>query len=162
MYYINTFLFYSIIGHLIENIIYLKINSGILYGYWTPIYGIGSLFILCINYFICRKFSNKILRPFILFVSCFLILGFLELISGLLLENIFGRVFWNYSDELFSIFKYTSLKMMMIWGFISLLFIYVIHPYMNLIIKKIPKLIYLTLALLFLFDLVYTLNTLGN
>lgn len=162
MYYINTFLFYSIIGHLIENIIYVKINSGILYGYWTPIYGIGSLFILCINYFICRNFSNKIIRPFVLFVSCFLILGFLELISGLLLENIFGRVFWNYSDELFSIFKYTSLKMMMIWGFISLLFIYVIHPYMNLIIKKIPKLIYLTLALLFLFDLVYTLNTLGN
>lgn len=162
MYYINTFLFYSIIGHILESFIYTKIDSGILYGYWTPIYGIGALLIIFINFFMCKKFKNKLIRPIILFISCFFILGLFELISGLILENVFGRVFWNYSDERFSIFKYTSLKMMFIWGISSVLFIYIIHPFMNLIIKKIPKSVYLTLAFLFIFDLIYTLITIGN
>jgi uncharacterized membrane protein len=162
MYCINTFLFYSIIGHFIENIFYTKIDSGILYGYWSCVYGIGALIILVINYFICKKYKNKLFRPIMLFIFSFFILGFFELVSGYILEETFGRVFWNYSDDLFSIFKYTSLKMMFIWGFSSVLFIYVIHPYMNLIIKKIPKSISLTLAFLFLFDLIYTLITIGN
>lgn len=162
MYYINTFLFYSIIGHFLEGFVYTKIDSGILYGYWTPIYGIGALLIMMINYFVCRKVKKKLIRPIVLFISCCLILGFFELMSGFILENVFGRVFWNYSDEIFSIFKYTSLKMMCIWGISSLLFIYLIHPYMNLIIKKIPKSVYITLAFLFIFDLIYTLITIGN
>jgi len=162
MYYINTFLFYSIIGHFFENFFYNKVDSGILYGHWTPSYGLGAIIIILINYFICRKVKKKLIRPIVLFVACALILSLLELFSGFIIEDLFGRVFWNYSDEVFSIFKYTSLKMMIIWGISSLFFIYVIHPYMNLIIKKIPKLIYLTLAFLFIFDLIYTLITIGN
>ena len=162
MYCINTFLFYSIIGHVLENIFHTKIDSGILYGYWSCIYGVGALLIIVINIFICKKYKNKLLRPILLFIFSFFLLGFFELISGFILEETFGRVFWNYSNEIFSISKYTSLKMMFVWGFCSILFIYVIHPYMNLIIKKIPKSISLTLAFLFLFDLIYTLITIGN
>lgn len=162
MYYINTFLFYSILGHFIENIFYTKIDSGILYGYWSPIYGIGVLLIIFINLIICNKVKNKFVRPIFLFFYCALILGFFELISGIIIEKLFGRIFWNYSNEPFSIFKYTSLKMMIIWGLSSILLIYVIHPFLHFIIKKIPKLICITLAFLFIFDLIYTLITIGN
>ncbi|MBQ7104605.1 MAG: putative ABC transporter permease [Bacilli bacterium] len=162
MYYINTFLFYSILGHILESFIYTKIDSGILYGYWTPVYGTGVLLIILINYLICRKFKNKLIRPIILFITCALILGLFELMSGLVIEKIFGRVFWDYSNEMFSIFKYTSLKMMFIWGISSLLLIYIIHPYIHFIIKKIPRFIFSILAFLFIFDLIYTLITIGN
>lgn len=161
MYYINTFLFYSIIGHILENSIYSKIDSGILYGYWTPIYGLGVLLILTIFYFIAKKVKNKYIRPIILFFSCALILGLLELLGGLFIENVFGRVFWNYSDEVFSIFKYTSLKMMFLWGLSSIILIYIIHPFVHFFIKKIPRFISYTLAFLFLFDLIYTITTIG-
>jgi len=114
MYYINTFLFYSIIGHILENIVYSKIDSGILYGYWTPIYGFGSLIIIFINFVICKKIKNKFIRPIILFFSSALILGLLELIGGFFIEKVFGRIFWDYSNEYFVILKYTSLKMMFI------------------------------------------------
>jgi len=159
MNYINTFLFYSIIGHFIENIFYTKIDSGILYGYWTPIYGLGCLLVLFINYIICKKVNNKLIRPIILFLACAFILGFFELLGGILIEKLFGRIFWNYSNELFSIFKYTSLKMMFLWGLCGVLFIYLFNPYLSFIIKKIPKSVSLTLAFLFIFDLVYTLIT---
>lgn len=162
MYYINTFLFYSIIGHMIENIIYSKVDSGILYGYWTPIYGFGCLVILFIFLIISKKIKNKFIRPVILFFSCALILGMLELFGGIFIEKVFGRIFWDYSEQAFSIFKYTSLKMMFLWGIFSVLFIYIINPYLSIIIKKIPRLISLILAFLFIFDLIYTLITIGN
>lgn len=162
MNYINTFLFYSILGHFLENYIYTKIDSGILYGYWTPIYGFGCLLIVFINFIICKKFKNKLMRPIILFFSCGLILGVFELFGGLFIQKVFGRIFWDYSSERFSIFKYTSLKMMFIWGITSVLFIYIINPYLSIIIKKIPKSVCLTLAFLFIFDLIYTLITISN
>lgn len=162
MYYINTFLFYSIIGHLFEGLFYQKIDSGILYGYWTPIYGLGVLTILFINYFICKKIKKKLIRPIVLFISCAIILGLLELISGILIEEIFGRIFWDYSNEFLSIFKYTSVKMMLVWGTFSILFIYIIHPYINIVIKKIPSFIFYCLAFLFILDLFYTFINISN
>ena len=162
MNYINTFFVYSILGHILENFVYTKVDSGILYGYWTPIYGFGCLLILLIDYVVRKKVKNKFLRVFVLFISCALLLGVLELLGGWLIEKVFGRVFWNYSDEPFAIFKYTSLKMMLIWGIASVLFIYIINPYLNIIIKKIPRFVTFTLAFLFIVDLVYTLITISN
>ena len=42
MYYFNVFFVFSILGHLVENLFYTSRDSGILYGWWTPIYGIGT------------------------------------------------------------------------------------------------------------------------
>lgn len=162
MYYINTFLFYSILGHFLENFIYKKIDSGILYGYWTPIYGMGALFIMFIFYLISKKIMNKFVRAIVFFFSSAIILGLFELISGLIIEKIFGRIFWDYSNEAFCFFRYTSLKMMLIWGLSSIVFIYIIHPFLKFIIKKIPKVISIPLAFLFIYDLIYTIITIGN
>ncbi len=158
---INTFLFYSIVGHFLENIIYPNVDSGILYGYWTPIYGLGVLLMLGIFYLICKYIKNKFIRIFALFTISSIAIGTLEYLGGFLIETLFGRIFWDYSDEMFNIGKYTSLKMMIIWGLASVLVIYLINPFVNLIIKKIPKSITLALAFLFIFDLIYTLISLS-
>ena len=50
MYYLNCFFILSFIGHLIETYI-VKSNSGILLGWWTPVYGIGTIIIILINNF---------------------------------------------------------------------------------------------------------------
>ena len=56
MYYINNFLLFSIIGHILESVVYLILNndgySGIMYGPWTPVYGFGIILIIIIYNFI--------------------------------------------------------------------------------------------------------------
>ena len=49
---------FSILGHFIESFFYSNGDSGILLGYWTPIYGVGTIIILLINNFI-DKFKLK-------------------------------------------------------------------------------------------------------
>jgi len=54
MNYLNIFFFFSILGHLVENIFTTNYTSGILYGYWTPIYGVGIIIILLLNNFFTK------------------------------------------------------------------------------------------------------------
>ena len=79
----------SFIGHLIETFI-MKSNSGILLGWWTPIYGIGSVVIILINKYITKLNINKISKVILLFISCSFILTLIEALGGYLIEFIFN------------------------------------------------------------------------
>jgi len=109
MYYINIFLFFSIIGHVIENFIYTHVDSGILYGPWTPIYGFGFVLIILIANTIKKFKINKHLYPLILFIVSAILLSTLEYIGGIVIEHLYGRIFWDYSSQKFNIGRYTSL-----------------------------------------------------
>lgn len=159
MYYINYFFIFSILGHLFESILSKK--SGILFGYWTPVYGFGCLIILFIHR-ILDKYQNdknisKISKKVILFLSSFIILSIIELIGGYLIELIFGIEMWNYSNFMFNIGKYISLETSLIWGISSLILIYVLKPFIDKIINRIPKVITYILSFLFVLDCMLTL-----
>ena len=162
MYYINIFFIFSIFGHILENFVYKHVDSGILFGFWTPIYGCGVLLILFINHFLKKFKFNKYLHPIILFITSAIILSTLEYLGGTLIEILYGRVFWDYSNEFLHIGKYTSLKMSLIWGISSILLIYLICPLLDKIIKKIPKFITYILVFLFIIDIIVTVISLGN
>lgn len=162
MYYINIFFIFSIIGHILENFVYEHVDSGILFGFWTPIYGCGVLIILLIDH-ILKKFKiNKYIFPIILFILCAIFLSTLEYMGGIIIENLFGRIFWDYSYQKFHIGKYTSLKMCLIWGLSSILVVYILKPFLDKFIKKIPKFITFILVFLFIIDLIVTIINLGN
>ena len=59
MYYLNYFFIFSILGHLIETIIFKffdwNLESGFLYGYWTPVYGVGVVLIIIISNYLFKK-----------------------------------------------------------------------------------------------------------
>lgn len=158
MYYINVFFLYSIVGHILENLLYRDIDSGFLYGYWTPVYGIGAIVIIIIYKYINKLNLNKLLRILSLFCFSTVILTIMEYVGGVFIESTLGRIFWDYGNNL----KYISFKMSIIWGICSLLFVYIIHPIINNLIKKIPKYITYILVLLLLFDLIYTFITIGD
>jgi len=63
--------------------------------------------------------------------------------AGYFLEFLLGRVFRNYSKDFGNIGKYTSLKIMLIWGLSSLGVIYFIVPKTDKYIKKNTKSNYL-------------------
>ena len=155
MYYLNTFLLYSILGFLLETVrsflVNSKFTSGILYGPWTPIYGIGIVIVILIsNYLFAHLHLSRWVETFITFVIITLILTLLEWIGGILIEKIFHTVFWDYSKEAFSIGKYISLSKSLMWGVGSIIFIYVLKPLLEGVIKHIPIPVTIILTLLML------------
>ncbi len=161
MYYINTFFIYSIFGYLYESIIYLfqSGESGILYGFWTPVYGVG---VVVIFFFYClfknKGYSNKKIY-FLEFLVGFFLLSFLEWLGGMLLEILFDTVFWNYEGLKFNIGNYISLETAFVWGIASILGVKLLKPLSDKIEEKIPKWVTWILIILFSVDLFITLLT---
>ncbi len=159
MYYINNFFIYSILGYLLELIINKingkKVGSGMLYGPWTPVYGLGSILVLIFSKFIFNLLNfNKFIEIIIVVIIMMIILTFLEWIGGVLIEKIFHVVFWDYTEFKFNIGKYIALEVSFIWGIGSLLIIYVIQPIIDKFIYLIPSFITYILIILFLIDLI--------
>ena len=161
MYYLNTFLIYSILGFLLETIRSLFVNSkftsGIMYGPWTPIYGLGIVLVILIsNYLFSHLHLSRWVETLITFIIITLVLTLLEWIGGVLIEKIFHVVFWDYSKEALSIGKYISLSKSLIWGVGSIIFIYVLKPLLEGVIKRVPVPVTVILTLLMLSDLILT------
>lgn len=164
MYYLNCFFIYSFIGFIYENIIEFvrgkKLGSGMLYGPFTPIYGIGALLILVISKFIFNILNlNKVLEVIIIVLSLTIILTVLEWIGGILIEKIFHVTFWDYSNFKFHIGKYVALEVSFIWALGSLLVIYVLQPLINKFIFSIPSYVTYILIIIFTIDLVVTFSS---
>lgn len=162
MYYLNYFFIFSIIGHLYETVYFMitkqKANSGFLYGYWTPVYGLGAILIIYISKKIFKSLKiNKFLEIIIFLFVIFFVLTFIEFIGGHILHFIFHKDFWNYTDYKYNLGKYISLEVSSIWILFTLIFLYLIKPWMDKIVKKIPKAITYIFLILFIVDLICTL-----
>lgn len=73
-----------------------------------------------------------------------------------MIEKIFNVVFWDYSSQRFHIGHYISLEMTIVWGISSIIFVYIIHPLLDKLIKKVPFWATILLTVLFLFDITKT------
>lgn len=160
-YYLNCFFIYSILGHLLETVFSMLGNnnfkSGFLYGWWTPVYGIGAVTILFIsNYLFKNLHMPRFWETVIMFFVVSIVLSALEALGGVLIEKTFGKVFWDYSNQRFHIGHYISLEMTLVWGVASIIFIYIIHPLLDNLIKKVPKWVTIILLILFVFDFTKT------
>lgn len=157
MYYLNTFFIYSILGFLLETAYSffsnLHFESGILYGPWTPIYGISMILIIILsNYLFSNLHMHRILETIITFFILTIVLTFIEWLGGIVIEKIFHIAFWDYSDKPYHLGKYICLKMSLIWGIGSIILIYLVKPWMDKFMKKIPKWVTLVLATTFIMD----------
>lgn len=159
MYYLNIFFVYSILGFIYEILLAIilgnNISSGILYGPWTMIYGFGSLIILLYSKMLFRKLKlKKIIEIILFFISVTILLTILEFIGGKTIEILFNEVLWDYSKLKYSFGKYIALEVSLVWGIMSLLLIYVIHPKLKKYIKKIPKYVTKTILTIFCIDVI--------
>ena len=147
----------SIVGHVIESIFYSSGDSGILLGYWTTIYGIGTIIILLVNKCVNRLKIKRFFKIITLFICCMVVLSTIEVLGGYLIKWIFDKELWNYSNHRFNIGRYTSLEMSLLWGLSSLFFICFIKPIVDKFINKIPKIISYLLITLFIIDIIATI-----
>ncbi len=162
MYLLNCFFIYSILGFLAESSITLifkgNFSSGILFGPWTPVYGLGAIIIIIASKkLFMHLHMSRFIETIIVFFVVAVLLSMLEWLGGTLIEIIFNTTFWNYSDQKFNIGKYISLEMTFLWGIMSIVFIYIIRPILEPIVKKIPKWLTMILSVLFIIDLIITI-----
>ncbi len=122
-----------------------KSNAGISSGPFCILYGFGT-FTLAI---ILSKFTDNIA---LVFVLSLIILTFLEYITGVLLDKVYGVELWDYTNLKFSINKYVSLEFMFVWGILGVIFIYYLLPIFNNLYNKYysPILIFSIYSVLFI------------
>ena len=161
MYYLNCFFIYSILGYLLETTVAFltktNFKSGFLYGFWTPVYGIGALIVLFIsNYLFKNLHMNRFIETLIVFIVSAIVLSFIEVLGGIMLEKVFHKVYWDYSNHYFNIGHYISLEMTIVWGIASVIFIYLINPILKKIIMKVPHWTTIVFIILFIADLLKT------
>ena len=161
MYYINNFLFFSILGHILESIIYFFLDnngySGIMYGPWTPVYGFGIILIIIIYNLLKKTKLTSIKKVISLFLTSMILLTLIEYIGGIGIEHFFHKEMWSYENMKFNIGKYIALEISLIWGLCSIIYIYLIKPITDKIIKRIPNYITICILVFFIIDLIVTI-----
>ena len=130
------FLVGSIFGVIMETIIsYFQYGAfesrrGLIYGTLYPVYGFGAVIFMI--------FLVKYKNPLKVFFGGMLLGGGFEYFCSLIQEVIFGTTSWDYSAYAFNIDGRTSLSIMICWGLIALLFVFVIYPPISKLIEKLP------------------------
>ena len=130
------FLVGSIFGVIMETIIsYFQYGAfesrrGLIYGPLNPVYGFGAVIFMI--------FLVKYKNPLKVFFGGMLLGGGFEYFCSLIQEVIFGTTSWDYSAYAFNIDGRTSLSIMICWGLIALLFVFVIYPPISKLIEKLP------------------------
>ena len=160
MFYLNIFFIFAISGYILETITFFVINkpynSSILYGPWTPIYGIASL-IMVVVYLIIKKLKFSLKKEKIIyFITIALVLTIMEGIAGYIIEITQNKIYWNYDNLIFNVGHYMTLEISLIWGFLAFISMYLIIPKIKKIINKIPKLVTMVILGLFIVDCIIT------
>ena len=159
-YYLNMFLFGSFIGFVFENflkLIFPSLNSGLLYGPWVPVYGFGIVIIILIERFVFNRIKvNKFWKVIIMLLLIMIVVTGLEYLGGVLIKKFFDKTLWDYSNLKFNIGKYIALEVTLIWGVLSLIFVYIIKPFLEKFINKIPRLVSILVFGLMLIDFIIT------
>ena len=122
------FMIGSIIGYVVEMIVafvqngHLVSRQGLIYGPFTPVYGIGIL----VYYVFFSYVKNR--NKGVVFLFSMILGGITEYLCSYIQEKVFGTISWDYSEWLFNINGRTTLIHCTYWGFAGLLYVSYIEP----------------------------------
>lgn len=107
-------------------------NRGVLNGPLCPVYGIGMILILTF-------FSSLQESLFFLAVGSAVIATLLEFFTGSIMERLFKKRWWDYSDYKYNLGGYVCIPFSILWGVGAALIVRFIHPLFRLVINRIPE-----------------------
>lgn len=110
------------------------INRGFVGGPLCPIYGTGAVIFAV---FLPELKGNL----FFLFLGGSILASVLEFLTGALLERIFHRKWWSYSNHRFNFDGYICLRYSLLWGLFAILLIYFGNPFFLSVVEFIPHII---------------------
>lgn len=97
------------------------VNRGMLHGAYCPIYGFGLIIVI-----VCLTPIKD--SWLLLFVGSAALTTVLEFVTGFVLDKIFGRRWWDYSNKKFNIGGYICPQFTVVWGLACLLIMKVVQP----------------------------------
>lgn len=156
--YILLFFIFSFIGWIWEVLIYVVedgvfVNRGTMFGPWLPIYGFGGV---CGIILLKRFIDRHVLTFFLVTAVCTTV----EYFTGWYLETFKHMRYWDYTGYFGNIKGRVCLEGALIFGFAGCAGIYIMAPFFDDMLKKIPFKIRLwicvILSVLFCVDLVYS------
>ncbi len=130
----------SVIGLVLETIFHVLIvdpgrfqdRAGLLFGPFSPIYGVGAvLMTMALN-----RFHKAPLL--VIFLVSALIGGAFEYLASWFFQSAFGIVAWDYTGTFLSIDGRTNGKFMTMWGLLGVAWIKLILPWMLKLVNLIP------------------------
>lgn len=131
------FIIYSFLGWVIETI-YMSIyhghlvKRGFLVSPLCGVYGIGLILVV----YILKGVKTS---PLKLFLCSLALTSALELVTGILLNQLFGLRLWNYSERFANFMGLICLRNSLMWGALTLIAVYIIHPLIIKAISSIPE-----------------------
>lgn len=137
---IYIFIICAILGWFVEiGYVYLIngkiVNRGMTYGPYCSIYGVGAVILYLMFHNIPRL---KKYIPYTFFVSG-ITMGAFELVCGLAFKYILGIEMWSYDGQFLEIMNYTTVPIVIGWGILGTMFVFLIQPMLLKIISLIPK-----------------------
>lgn len=136
--YTIYFLIYSFVGAVGETLFRLITEQQLhgIHGYLNlpimPIYGFGAILVIWL-------FKGRIRNPIIMAIVGAVFLSIFEFVSHWLIEATLGIRIWDYSHKLFNLDGRVSLDNSIAFGIAVPLLVYVMHPFVEKIVKKIPS-----------------------
>lgn len=107
-------------------------RRGLLYGPFSPVYGIGAVLIYLLFY-------RTKLKPLACFGLGAVFGGVLEFVLSVMQEWLFGTISWDYSTYPLNIMGRTTIPYMVIWGGLVWAFVTYVYPFIDKIYHQIAK-----------------------
>ena len=130
-------------------------NRGMLHGPWLPVYGSGGLIALLI----CSRFRKN---PVVELIVCVVLCGTIEYLAAYMLETNYGERWWSYDGYFLNIHGRVCAEGLIVFGIACMLVVYLIAPFFDFIVSKIPvkilRVIALGLFIVFQIDVVYSVG----
>ncbi len=134
------FLIFSFIGYICE-VIFVSVgkrrlvNRGFLYGPWLPIYGFGGIIIkICL----VPLAHIHIWGPILVFILAVILTSMVEYFGSWMLEKCFSIKLWDYSHKFCNINGRVCLLNSSLFGVMGLFCVYLVEPFLNKFIQRIP------------------------
>lgn len=140
---ILSFAFFAFLGWTLETLYATQkqqefVNRGFLHGPFCPIYGFGGLLVEQAFLNLEKWTANSVQTTLGGILLSIILVTMLEYATGSVLEKIFDKKWWDYSEEPFNLHGYICLKFSVLWGFVAYVFMQVIDPIHHLLTKQIP------------------------
>ena len=121
----------------------------------NPVYGLGAVLIsVCFV-----KMSGW--KNIYIYIGSFIVGGIFEWCCSFFQEMAFGTVSWYYGKDTLGILERTSLVYCVFWGFLGIVWVRVVYPFMSNLIEKIPvkigRILTVILVVFVIFDAVISI-----
>src|SRR5918998_5516682 len=129
-----SFVLYSFLGVVVEMVFCLVVQgvlesrSGLLYLPLRPMYGIGGV--------ACMVFLHHVVQqPILVFMLGMLICTVVEYAAAVVMERVFGVVYWDYSHKPLNLHGRIALQYSLCWGLLAFLPVYAADRYLPRLVE---------------------------